>query len=338
MSSSDQQACGLSTESWLRQVVNFLEQGMQCVLVTIVETKGSTPRNFGAQMIVTADGIWQTIGGGALEFELMARAKVMLSSSGSSAWSRNLIKITLGPDMGQCCGGSLSLLLEKFGPTEETILKVIAGAADVDTKLAHAFVDSIPLRVAKSVEQSNRSLVILPVDRRQVPLFIYGAGHVGRAVVPRLYGLGFEVFLVDVAASRFPANDGNTASHVVAKRPEIIAGRAPAGSVHLVMTHDHALDETICHTILARGAFGFLGLIGSATKKARFVRRLRQAGITPQMLERLVCPIGIAEINGKSPSMVAISIAAQLTMWQLATGNCWSETHDPMGLSGVKDG
>ena len=102
MSSSDQQACGLSTESWLRQVVNFLEQGMQCVLVTIVETRGSTPRNIGAQMIVTADGIWQTIGGGALEFDLMARAKVMLSSSGSSAWDRDLVKVTLGPDMGQC--------------------------------------------------------------------------------------------------------------------------------------------------------------------------------------------------------------------------------------------
>ena len=72
--------------------------------------------------------------------------------------------------------------------------------------------------------------------------------------------------------------------------------------------------------------------------KKPFVRRLRQAGITPQILERLVCPIGISEINGKSPSMVAISVAAQLAMWQLGTGNCWSETHDPMGLSGVKDG
>ena len=310
---------------------------MQCVLVTIVETKGSTPRNFGAQMIVTADGIWQTIGGGALEFELMARAKVMLSSSGSSAWDRDLVKVTLGPDMGQCCGGSLSLLLEKFGPTEETILKVIAAAADADTKLAHPFVDSIPLRVAKSLEQSNRSLVILPVDRRQVPLFIYGAGHVARAVVPRLHGLGFEVFLVDVAASRFPANDCNTASHVVAKRPEIIAGRAPAGSVHLVMTHDHALDETICHTILARGAFGFLGLIGSATKKARFVRRLRQAGITPQMLERLVCPIGVEEIKGKAPNMVAMSVATQLTIWQQAKVNCWSGSSDPIDVAGIRN-
>ena len=230
------------------------------------------------------------------------------------------------------------LLLEKFGPTELSELKVIAAAADVNTKLVHPFVDSIPLRVAKSLEQSNRSSVILPVDRRQVPLFIYGAGHVGRAVLPMLHGLDFKVFLVDVAASRFPANDGNAASHVVAQRPEIIAARAPSDAVHLVMTHDHALDEAICHTLLSRGEFGFLGLIGSATKKARFVRRLGQAGVTPRMLERIVCPIGIAEIDGKAPSMVAMSVAAQLTMWQLANGHCWSEPHDPMSLSGVKDG
>ena len=134
MSSSDQQVCDLSTESWLRQVLNYLDKGMQCVLVTIVETKGSTPRNIGTQMIITADGIWQTIGGGALEFDLMAKARVMLVSSGSSAWGRDLIKVTLGPDMGQCCGGRLSLLLEKFGSTEEPELKVIAAAADVNTK------------------------------------------------------------------------------------------------------------------------------------------------------------------------------------------------------------
>ena len=338
MYSSDQQNPSLSTESWLSQVLNYLGQGMQCVLVTIVETKGSTPRNVGAQMIIRADGIWQTIGGGALEFDLMSRANVMLASSDSGAWGRDLIKVTLGPDMGQCCGGSLSLLLEKFGPTEEPALKAIAAAADVNTKLAHPFVSSIPLRVAEIVEQSNRSLVILPVDRRQVPLFIYGAGHVGRAVVPRLHGLGFDVFLVDVAASRFPANDGNAASHVVAQQPDIIAARAPADSVHLVMTHDHALDEAICHTILSRGEFGFLGLIGSATKKARFVRRLRQAGVTPQMMERLVCPIGIAEINDKAPNMVAMSVAVQLVLWLQATGNCRSESCEPMGVSGVKDG
>ena len=87
------------------------------------------------------------------------------------------------------------------------------------------------------------------------------------------------------------------------------------------MTHDHALDEAICLAILSRGDFGFLGLIGSATKRARFVRRLRQAGVAPEHLDRLVCPIGITEISGKTPDMVALSVAAQLAIWQAAGNN-----------------
>ena len=337
MSNSNQQTHGLSAESWLCQVLGYLGRGMQCVLVTIVGAKGSTPRNVGAQMIVAIDGIWQTIGGGALEFDLMARARAMLVNSGSGAWSRELVKVTLGPDMGQCCGGSLSLLLEKFGPSEEPVLRSIAVAIDVKTRLVHPFVDSVPLRVAEGVEESSQSLIVLPVDRQQVPLFIYGAGHVGRAVVPRLHGLDFDVFLVDVAASRFPENVDNAASHVVAKQPEIIAARAPADAAHLVMTHDHALDEAICFAILSRGKFGFLGLIGSKTKKARFVRRLRQAGVAPQILERLVCPIGIAEISDKAPNMVALSIAAQLAIWQQIKGNRWPRSSDSIDIAGVRD-
>ena len=338
MSSCNQQIDGLSAESWLCQVLDYLRHGTQCVLVTIVEAKGSTPRNVGAQMIVAVDGIWQTIGGGALEFDLMARARAMLINSGSGAWSRELVRVTLGPDMGQCCGGSLSLLLEKFRPSEEPLLKSIAAAADVKSRLVHPFVDSISLRLAESFEQSNQSQIVLPIDYRQVPLFIYGAGHVGRAVAPKLLGLSFDIFLVDVAASRFPANDDNAVSHVVAKQPEIIAARAPADSAHLVMTHDHALDEAICFAILSREEFGFLGLIGSKTKKTRFFRRFRRAGIAPQMLERVVCPIGIAEINGKAPNMVAVSVAAQLAIWQQAKGNRWSGSSDSIDVAGVVDG
>ena len=130
---------------------------MQCVLVTIVGAKGSTPRNVGAQMIVAIDGIWQTIGGGALEFDLMARARAMLVNSGSGAWSRELVKVTLGPDMGQCCGGSLSLLLENLG-REEPVLRSIAVAIDVKTRLVHPFIDSVPLRGRRSYNRSQSLL------------------------------------------------------------------------------------------------------------------------------------------------------------------------------------
>ena len=336
MSDRDPKTSGLSSASWFGRVLTYLDHGTPVVLVTIVATKGSTPRNVGARMIVTADEIWQTIGGGALEFDMMATARAMLAKAGAGMWDRQLVKRVLGPDMGQCCGGSLSLLLEKFGPGEAVVLNGLAAAADTGTRLAHPVVAAIPLRQATPAEQSVETMFVAPIDDRQVPLFIYGAGHVARAVVPRMKGLGFDLFLVDVTESRFPPPGSHAATHVLARHPETVAARAPSGAVHLVMTHDHALDEAICLAILSRGDFGFLGLIGSATKRARFVRRLRQAGVAPERLDRLVCPIGIAEISGKAPDMVALSVVAQLAIWQQAANNHHAVLRESISIVGGK--
>ena len=336
MSDRDPKTSGLSSASWFGRVLTYLDHGTPVVLVTIVATKGSTPRNVGARMIVTADEIWQTIGGGALEFDMMATARAMLAKAGAGMWDRQLVKRVLGPDMGQCCGGSLSLLLEKFGPGEAVVLNGLAAAADTGTRLAHPVVAAIPLRQATPAEQSVETMFVAPIDDRQVPLFIYGAGHVARAVVPRMKGLGFDLFLVDVTESRFPPPASHAATHVLARHPETVAARAPSGAVHLVMTHDHALDEAICLAILSRGDFGFLGLIGSATKRARFVRRLRQAGVAPERLDRLVCPIGIAEISGKAPDMVALSVVAQLAIWQQAGNNHHAVLRESISIVGAR--
>jgi len=336
LSDIERKTFGLSSASWLGRVLTYLDHGSPAVLVTIVATKGSTPRNVGARMIVTADEIWQTIGGGALEFDMMATARAMLARAGAGLWERQLAKRVLGPDMGQCCGGSLSLLLETFGPDEAVVLAGLAAAADAGTRLVHPVVAALPLRQATPAEQSTKTMFVAPIDDHQVPLFIYGAGHVARAVVPRMIGLGFELFLVDIASSRFPPADSHAATHVLARHPETVAVRAPVGAVHLVMTHDHALDEAICLAILSRGDFGFLGLIGSATKRARFVRRLRQAGVAPDRLDRLVCPIGIAEISGKAPDMVALSVAAQLAIWQQAGNNRQPVRRESISIVGSK--
>jgi xanthine dehydrogenase accessory factor len=337
LSDRDPKTSGLSSASWLGRVLTYLDHGTPVVLVTIVATKGSTPRNVGARMIVTADEIWQTIGGGALEFDMMATARAMLAKAGAGMWDRQLVKRVLGPDMGQCCGGSLSLLLEKFGPGEAVVLNGLAAAADTGTRLAHPVVAAIPLRQATPAEQSVETMFVAPIDDRQMPLFIYGAGHVARAVVPRMKGLGFDLFLVDVTESRFPPPGSHAATHVLARHPETVAARAPSGAVHLVMTHDHALDDAICLAILSRGDFGFLGLIGSATKRARFVRRLRQAGVAPERLDRLVCPIGIAEISGKAPDMVALSVVAQLAIWQQAGNNHHAVLRESISIVGARD-
>ena len=158
-----------------------------------------------------------------------------------------------------------------------------------------------------------------PLARRMVPLTIYGAGHVGRALVRVLQDLPFAITWADTAAARFP---DPLPPHVhVQATPDLpaLAAAAPAGAWHIVMTYSHALDLAICHAVLRRGDFGHLGLIGSATKRARFLKRLAELGIAPAALARLSCPIGLPGLGGKEPGMIAVAVAAQLV--QLATAD-----------------
>ena len=313
--------------SWLGKVLSELEDGHDIVLATVTATKGSSPRNAGARMLITLKEIWGTIGGGAVEFDIMARARKMLVS-GDDGWERQHLTFALGPDMGQCCGGQMSLLLEKFSTKQESDLRALSGAATRKTILSHPLDSGPPLSVEPIFRMPAFSAPITPP---LTPLFIYGAGHVSRALLPRLDGLGFEIFLVDIHNDRYPADLGDKAEKLLAKAPEAIASHAPMGAAHLVMTHSHSLDEAICLEVLTRGGFAFLGLIGSKSKRARFTKRLLAAGVAESMLELLVCPIGIDEITGKSPSHVALSIAAQLAIWQRSEGDSnegsWAINH-----------
>ena len=314
---SDTTPTGAPAASWLAKALAVIESGAAIVLVTVTATKGSSPRNQGTQMLVTENDIWQTIGGGALEFEVMARARKMLANDDNDAWQRQHFTIVLGPDMGQCCGGQMSLLLEKFTAKQAGDLAALSAASDDKTMLLHPLGSGQPLQRQAAAKSSDMAAVFLaPIMPRQIPLFIYGAGHVSRALIPRLDGLGFEIFLVDIDASRFPDERGAGVQKLLATAPETIARRAPSGAVHLVMTHSHHLDEVICLQLLTHGNFAYLGLIGSKSKRARFTRRLAAAGVTPAMLDLLICPVGIDEIQGKSPARVALSIAAQLAIWQ----------------------
>ena len=313
--------------SWLGKVLSELENGHDIVLATVTATKGSSPRNAGARMLITLKESWGTIGGGAVEFDIMARARKMLAN-GDNGWERQHLTFALGPDMGQCCGGQMSILLEKFGNKQESDLRALSAAVTCKTILSHPLGSGPPL----SVEPISRVPAFsAPITPPLTPLFIYGAGHVSRALLPRLDGLGFEIFLVDIDDDRYPVDLGDKAQKLLAKAPEAIASHAPLEAAHLVMTHSHSLDEAICLELLTRGGFAFLGLIGSKSKRARFKKRLLEAGVSESMLELLVCPIGIDEITGKSPSYVALSIAAQLAIWQRFEGDpskgSWAINH-----------
>ena len=156
--------------------------------------------------------------------------------------------------------------------------------------------------------------VIEPEARPPHALYLYGAGHVGRAVVRALEPLPFAITWVDIAADRFPAAMPETAQPHIAHDPAALAATAPPDALHLIMTFSHALDLAIIRAVLAR-PFAWAGLIGSATKRARFEKRLRESGITDAALAKLACPIGIGGITGKEPAMIAVSVAAQLAAW-----------------------
>ncbi len=153
-----------------------------------------------------------------------------------------------------------------------------------------------------------------PLGRELAPLFLYGAGHVGRAVAKLLADLPFEVHWVDTDTERYPDPMPPRVHRLVAADPARAAGYAPAGAWHVVMTFSHAIDLEVCQAVLARGDFAYLGLIASKTKRARFVRRLRDAGLPEAAVARLHAPIGLPGLEGKEPSAIAVSLAADLLL------------------------
>jgi xanthine dehydrogenase accessory factor len=293
--------------------------------VVLAAVAGSVPREAGAAMLVWRDGdtVGQagTIGGGALEWEAVRSACSLLAGSGDSR--RCLVKLPLGPALGQCCGGAATLLVEVFGAAELAAVPE-AGAFVRPVAGGRPAADALALRRGAAVLRSGRdggdpvlaggwlAETVGPVRRA---LFLYGAGHVGRAVVEVMAGLDWDITWIDTARARFPDVVAG-AGILVAANPADAVAMAPPDATHLVMTFSHALDLEICHRVLSR-PLGWLGLIGSATKRARFAGRLRDLGHPKARLDRLVCPIGDPSL-GKQPKAIAIGLAHALLSGQVA--------------------
>lgn len=257
----------------------LLAVGRPAALVTVARAKGSTPREEGAAMLVTAGSIAGTVGGGRLEWEAIARARALLEGPEREA----SLDLPLGPAVGQCCGGHVRLLLRRAGAAELAELEAAERAA----------------------------LAALP----QVLLF--GAGHVGRALAQALAPLPLRLRWIDPRADAFPPAVPAGVEAVATERLAAEVAGAPPGAAYLVLTHSHALDFEICAGALERGDFAYLGLIGSKTKRARFERGFRELGIPPQRIARLTCPIGGA-LRDKRPPVIAALAAAELLAALLA--------------------
>jgi xanthine dehydrogenase accessory factor len=252
---------------------SLLDTRTATVVVEVARTQGSVPRESGTRMLVTAEEVHGTIGGGHLEWQAIAQARQLLSADPALASQRR--HVALGPSLGQCCGGALDLAFEPLNANH---------------------LDRWPPRQARFCLQ------------------LYGAGHVGRALVRLLADIDCQVQWIDEREGEFPASviDPPHIQRVCVEPVDAEVAQAPPQAFYLVMTHSHDLDLAISTAILRRNDFAYFGLIGSQTKRARFLKRFEQRGLPAEAIARMTCPIGVPGIRGKEPEVLAIAIAAQL--------------------------
>jgi xanthine dehydrogenase accessory factor len=263
-------------------------------------------------MVVMPGGsFYGTIGGGRLEWEALQVAGDMLAAGRGPA---RFVDHALGPDLGQCCGGHVTLLVETFAARDAAEVAKLAEAESQGGFEVEARIRSGRVVRAELSEQSGEGVWRERHGEDRTALLLFGAGHVGRALVLALAPLPFAIRWIDSRADAFPPYMPANAIPVRAKDPVAEIGAAGSGAFVLVMTHEHSLDLAITAVALARQDLPFVGLIGSGTKRARFERRLRDLGVPPHRISALTCPIGVRGIEGKEPAVIAASVAAQLCL------------------------
>ena len=291
-------------------------------LISVIGAAGSVPREAGSRIVLQPDGgFFGTIGGGRLEYEAIAAASALLAAGRGRAQFRDW---PLGPNLGQCCGGMVKTLTETFNKTDLAGVRRFeeaekAGAFEAVSRLGEG--GRITRALAPHETANERSPTATPFDQTLfhesfgevlTPVLLFGAGHVGRAVVLALAPLPFAVRWIDGRPDQFPQY---VPPNVVTVRTDAATrelDQAPRDAMVIVMTHSHPFDFDITAAALQRETFEYVGLIGSNTKRSRFVSWARQVGVTGSQIDRLVCPIGIPEIRGKEPATIAAGLAAQL--------------------------
>jgi xanthine dehydrogenase accessory protein XdhC len=261
----------------------LLRQALDCgepaILVTVARAQGSTPREEGATMLVTQRASHGTIGGGQLEFHAIDVARGMMFAQDRE----RRLDLPLGPHLGQCCGGRVELMLSR---------------AD-----AHA--------LGRLAEEEMR------IEMAKPHVLLFGAGHVGLALARALALLPLRVTLIDDREADAPALPAGVSFERV-DDPEPLVESAPAGSAFLILTHSHSLDYRLAAAALSRSDAGYVGMIGSATKRSRFERWFLQRGGRPEALRRFVCPIGGKATLDKRPEVIAALTTAEILAHLLA--------------------
>ena len=250
----------MDAESLFAVLAALQRQGRRYVLATVVETSGSAPQKPGAKLALTADGaLLGTIGGGAIENQVVEAARAMLDAPGAPA--SRMLQTHLTRDLGMCCGGRMSVFLERFEP--------------------------------------------------RAALWLFGAGHVNRAVAQAAAAVGFRVTVVDEREDWLTAERFGPCERLL-EDPAVAARRVAFDPNDLVAvaTHDHPLDEQVL-VALAGKPLAYLGCIGSARKAIRFRERLTQRGLAAADLDRIQMPMGV-DIGAQTAEEIAVSVVAEL--------------------------
>jgi len=281
-------------------------------MISVLATEGSAPRGAGTRMLVTGTGEYGTIGGGALEFRVIEQARAILALPPGS-W--RVQDYPLGPLLGQCCGGRVRVLIEHVDPHALGWLGDAAEGRVLVSQLKAGFIErhvgdgaSLPISARGDRPREGSHLAEL-IGQPSRPLYLFGAGHVGQAIARHVRGLPLRLAWFDTRLV-FETIEG--VAVVSDAMIEQCVAEAPDDAAIVILTHDHALDYRLTLAALSRSPVAFIGLIGSQTKRARFLSRLEREGVSAEARARLTCPIGLDGVTGKEPDVIAIALLAQL--------------------------
>jgi len=336
--------------NWLDDIEERVEQDGVLARVVIIATDGPTPRAPGTAMLVWRDGAAGRIGRGEAERRAIELARSMISAFGEASqrpgarWFRSTARFSTGKVLGESSGGAIEVLIEVFGRAEcaalasaagsapkagsvgaarfigrrvrsgETALILEAGSQGLPSDWLVGITELMGQPLARLLQIASPGGDVLVIERLEPPrppFYVYGTGLVARALVEVLAALPFEVIWVDTGPGHFPASVPVGVVTVVSADVQDTARSVRRGALHAVMTADHDLDLAVCGQILRAGSFHYLGVIGSRLKRERLVRHLEADGFEATAIGRLSCPIGLAQIRSKQPSVIAIAIAAQ---------------------------
>jgi len=296
------------------------------VRILVTRSAGSVPREAGTSMLVTRSGLNGTIGGGALELAAITQARAMLAGGAARAHRT----MPLGPALGQCCGGSVNLLWERFTTAILPASLPFARPLGPDGPMPVPVAAQLRMLRAGTAPLERAGWLIEAAPAAAQPLWIWGAGHVGRALISVLGPMpGLAISWIDTSADRFPLGIPAQVTRIIAADPAALVRHAPPDADHVIVTYAHDMDLALCHALLSHG-FNSAGLIGSRTKWARFRARLGDLGHAPAQIMRIACPIGDPTL-GKHPQVIAVGVAAALLKSAVGTATLGQDMGDKAG-------